>query len=140
MSLADFLCAFQIGWVNNSVLVWAVYSCKASILFLYYRVFATHNKTMRIVIYVASGITFLCFLGSFIGYLVVVRPISKWWAWGDATAEQFLAMSNINIAFDSLTVFTDFLVFVLPLKSIWGLNMNRGKRIGIIISLCFGFV
>lgn len=95
---------------------------------------------MKITIYVASGITLVCFLGSFIGYLTVVRPLEKWWAWADATEEQFQAMMNINIAYDSLTVFTDFLVFVLPLKSIWGLNMNRGKRIGIIISFCFGFM
>ncbi|EXK49851.1 hypothetical protein FOQG_15444 [Fusarium oxysporum f. sp. raphani 54005] len=95
---------------------------------------------MNIIIYVASGITFTCFFGSFIGYLAAVRPIEKWWAWGDATAEQFLAMQNINIAYDSLTVFTDFLIFVLPLKSIWGLNMNRGKKIGIIVSFCFGFI
>ncbi|KAI7759277.1 hypothetical protein LZL87_008654 [Fusarium oxysporum] len=130
----------QIGWGNNIVLVFAVYSCKASILFLYHRLFTGHNGPMNIIIYVASGITFTCFFGSFIGYLAAVRPIEKWWAWGDATAEQFLAMQNINIAYDSLTVFTDFLIFVLPLKSIWGLNMNRGKKIGIIISFCFGFI
>ncbi|KAF5671668.1 integral membrane protein PTH11 [Fusarium heterosporum] len=130
----------QIGWGNNIVLVVAVYLCKASILFLYHRVFTGHNGPMHIIIYVASGITLVCFLGSFIGYLAAVRPIEKWWAWGDATAEQFLAMQNINIAYDSLTVFTDFLIFVLPLKSIWGLNMNRTKKIGIIISFCFGFI
>ncbi|KAL7762771.1 hypothetical protein ACKLNR_009306 [Fusarium oxysporum f. sp. zingiberi] len=130
----------QIGWGNNIVLVFAVYSCKASILFLYHRLFTGHNGPMNIIIYVASGITFTCFFGSFIGYLAAVRPIEKWWAWGDATAEQFLAMQNINIAYDSLTVFTDFLIFVLPLKSIWGLNMNRGKKIGIIVSFCFGFI
>ena len=120
--------------------MFAVYSCKASILFLYHRLFTGHNGPMNIIIYVASGITFACFMGSVIGYLAAVRPIEKWWAWGDATAEQFLAMQNINIAYDSLTVFTDFLIFVLPLKSIWGLNMNRGKKIGIIISFCFGFM
>ncbi|KAK0384456.1 hypothetical protein NLU13_8542 [Sarocladium strictum] len=128
----------KIGWVNNMVLVFAVYSCKASILFLYHRVFAAHNSSMRIAIYVASAITFVCFLGSFVGYLVAVRPISKWWAWADATADQFQAMMDVNIAYDSLTVFTDFLVFFLPLKTIWGLNMTRGKKIGIIISLCVG--
>ncbi|ESU09205.1 hypothetical protein SNK03_006731 [Fusarium graminearum] len=95
---------------------------------------------MNIIIYAASAITMVCFLGSFIGYLAAVRPLDKWWAWGDATAEQFLAMQNINIAYDSLTVFTDFLIFVLPLKSIWGLNMNRPKKIGIIVSFCFGFI
>ncbi|KAF4438751.1 integral membrane PTH11 [Fusarium acutatum] len=130
----------QLGWGNNIVLVFAVYSCKASILFLYHRLFTGHNGPMNIIIYVASGITFACFMGSFIGYLAAVRPIEKWWAWGDATAEQFLAMQNINIAYDSLTVFTDFLIFVLPLKSIWGLNMNRSKKIGIIVSFCFGFI
>jgi hypothetical protein len=95
---------------------------------------------MRIIIYAASGITGVCFLGSFVGYLAAVRPIEKWWAWADATEEQFLAMSNVNIAYDSLTVFTDFLIFVLPLKTVWGLNMNRGKRIGIIVSFGFGFM
>ena len=122
------------------VLVLAVYSCKASILFLYHRVFAGHNGNMTITIYVASGVVFICFLGSFLGYFTVVSPISKWWDWGDATEAQFEAMKNINIAYDALTVFTDFLVFVLPLKAIWGLNMNKGKRIGIIISFCFGFM
>ncbi|RGP81841.1 hypothetical protein FLONG3_38 [Fusarium longipes] len=130
----------QIGWVNNIVLVFSVYSCKASILFLYHRVFTGHNGVINIIIYVASAITSICFLGSVIAYLAAVQPIEKWWAWGDATAEQFLAMANTNIAYDSLTVFTDFLIFLLPLKSIWGLNMNRGKKIGIIISFGFGFV
>ncbi|RBR23797.1 uncharacterized protein FIESC28_03413 [Fusarium coffeatum] len=130
----------QIGWANNVVLVLAVYTCKASILFLYHRVFKGHNGPMKIIIYVASAVTMICFLGSFIGYLVAVRPIEKWWAWGDATAEQFLAMANINIAYDALTVFTDFLIFALPLKSIWGLNMNRGKKISIIICFCFGLI
>ncbi|QPC71340.1 hypothetical protein HYE68_002092 [Fusarium pseudograminearum] len=130
----------QIGFANNVVLVLAVYACKASILFLYLRVFTGHNGPMNIIIYAASAITMVCFLGSFIGYLAAVRPLDKWWAWGDATAEQFLAMQNINIAYDSLTVFTDFLIFVLPLKSIWGLNMNRPKKIGIIVSFCFGFI
>ncbi|KAG5659904.1 hypothetical protein KAF25_003426 [Fusarium avenaceum] len=130
----------KIGWVNNIVLVFAVYTCKASILFLYHRVFMGHNGPINIVIYAASVITSICFLGSVIGYLAAVQPIDKWWNWGDATAEQFLAFQNTNIAYDSLTVFTDFLIFLLPLKSIWGLNMNRGKKIGIIISFCFGFV
>ncbi|KAH7014087.1 uncharacterized protein B0I36DRAFT_397390 [Microdochium trichocladiopsis] len=130
----------QIGYANNLVLVLAVYSCKASILFLYHRVFAGYNGPMTILIYVASGITIGCFVGSLVGYLAVVQPIEKWWAWADATEAQFEAMANINIAYDSLTVFTDFLIFVLPLKAIWGLNMNRGKRIGIIVSFCFGFI
>lgn len=95
---------------------------------------------MTVVIYVASGVVFISFLGSFLGYFTVVTPINKWWDWGDATEAQFAAMKNINIAYDALTVFTDFLVFVLPLKAIWGLNMNKGKRIGIIISFCFGFM
>jgi len=114
------LCYSQLGWGNNVVLVLAVYSCKASILFLYHRVFAGHNGNMTITIYVASGVVFICFLGSFLGYFTVVSPISKWWDWGDATEAQFEAMKNINIAYDALTVFTDFLVFVLPLKEIWG--------------------
>ncbi|KAH7316986.1 hypothetical protein B0I35DRAFT_512804 [Stachybotrys elegans] len=130
----------KIGWVNNWILVLAVYTCKASILFLYHRVFTGHNGRMKIAIYVASGITFACFFGSFVGYFTAVQPINKWWDWADATAEQFKAMERINIIYDSLTVFTDFLIFLLPLKSIWGLNMNRGKRIGLIISFCFGFI
>ncbi|KXJ85307.1 hypothetical protein Micbo1qcDRAFT_223454 [Microdochium bolleyi] len=130
----------QIGWVNNLILVLAVYSCKASILCLYHRVFAGHNRSMTIMIYVASGITFACFVASIVGYLAAVQPIDKWWAWADATEAQFEAMANVNIAYDSMTVFTDFMVFLLPLKAIWGLNMNRGKRIGIIVSFCFGFI
>ena len=70
---------------------------------------------MTIIIYVASGITFSCFVGSLLGYLAAVRPIEKWWLWADATEEQFTAMRNANIAYDSLTVFTDILIFVLPL-------------------------
>lgn len=122
------------------MLVLAVYTCKASILVLYHRIFAGVHRGMSIAIYVAYGITAVCFLVSFIGYLAAVKPINKWWLWADATDTEFTSMANVNVVYDALTVFTDFLVFLLPIKTIWGLKMSRQKKIGLVISFCFGAV
>lgn len=69
-------------------------------------------------VYAAIAIVGGAALGLYISYLTAVHPVRKWWDWGGASAAEFKAMKDCNIAYEALTISTDFIIFLLPLKSI----------------------
>ncbi|KAL4919246.1 hypothetical protein BDW62DRAFT_47106 [Aspergillus aurantiobrunneus] len=110
---------------------------KTSLMVLYYRLFGT-KKSFRIAI---------CLTGAIV------------WAWGfSIVLESFLLCQpvefnynpmrpgggkcgNRNAAFvvaGVLNMVTDFMVMLLPVPYIWGLQLATGRKVGLVITFCLG--
>lgn len=108
---------------------------KSSILFFLLRL-GGHNVRLRWAIYVLNVINIALLVSVFTASVFTCVPVQKYWNTslaGDCNNEalQYLITSSI-------TVVTDILVMIIPVKLVVGLQMNTRTKMGLISVLCAG--
>lgn len=119
----------------------AVWALKASIIFLYIRLFPLNDNMFRIGIYSVSIITTAMCISSVAILLAACRPVSFFWDRFEANSTgQCLNINSMFIAFASINVFLDFLLLAIPIPRILKLQMTTKKKIIVIASLFLGIL
>ncbi|KAL6859414.1 hypothetical protein J3F83DRAFT_326796 [Trichoderma novae-zelandiae] len=124
-------------------LLWAAacYSCKLSILCLYYRLLSTPSTTFRLVVKVMFVLTACIGIASVLGFLLVFRDLSWWWSTGMKTHPEAQAnLIRMNEAIDIMSLLTDAILFIMPLPVIRKLSLSKSKRRLLIGLFSLGFL
>ena len=106
---------------------------KASTLFFFHRVFITPYMQLasKILLGFVAAWT-VCYLAACI---FICNPVSAQWN-GSGTCGQYISMIQSLIATNALG---DIIIAVLPIHSIWSLQMRRADKLGVISSFALGF-
>ncbi|TQN64807.1 Satratoxin biosynthesis SC1 cluster protein 4, partial [Colletotrichum shisoi] len=112
---------------------------KASILFMYLRIFHLPDEKIRVALWVTMGINILSGLSYIFVGLFQCQPISLAWTFwtGEATGKcvdiVLLALSHagINIALDLW-------MLILPATQVWGMNLAVRKKVAIMAMFSLG--
>ncbi|KAL4922632.1 hypothetical protein BDW62DRAFT_196636 [Aspergillus aurantiobrunneus] len=110
---------------------------KTSLMVLYYHLFGI-RKSFRIAIYVVGTIVWLWAFCNILESMLVCRPISANW---DPAAAPSTTCGNRKATFivsGFWNMITDFMVMLLPVPYIWGLQLPLGRKIGLIVTFCLG--
>jgi hypothetical protein len=113
---------------------------KISILVFYLRL--SPERNFRIMVYATIGFTLAY---NFAGALVVIfscNPIAASW---DLTLAALPTTKCVNrpadyLAAASLNIFTDLLIFCLPLKTIWSIQLPLNQRLSVIAIFATGLL
>lgn len=114
---------------------------KASILFMYLRIFHLPDEKIRVALWITMGINILSGLSFIFAGLFQCQPISLAWTFwtGEATGKcidiVLLALSHagINIALDLW-------MLILPATQIWGMNLAVRKKVAIMAMFSLGLL
>lgn len=109
---------------------------KVSILLFYLRLFS-NTKAFRIAAYVNIGYTIAWAISTWIVNLMVCTPVAYYYDRtipGGHCSNQAIS-GSVN---GGLSLLGDVAILVLPIPVIWGLKMNKRRKIGIIAILMLG--
>ncbi|KAG0137442.1 hypothetical protein HOY82DRAFT_477493 [Tuber indicum] len=111
---------------------------KISILTFYSRIFETTNKKFRNLIYL--GIFLVSSIGVAFTFTVIFqcRPVPAYW--DPTVAGKCLHTRAPYLVSGVLNTFTDFYVFLLPIRSVWDLRLPRRQKIGLLVVFAGGLV
>lgn len=110
---------------------------KSSVLFFLLRL-GGHDNTVRYSIHVLNTVNLILMVSVFIASVFTCVPIHKYWH--PATAGHCNNEALQYIITSSITVVTDVLVMIIPIKLVVGLQMNRKAKAGLISVLCAGIM
>ncbi|KAH7081140.1 hypothetical protein BKA63DRAFT_462019 [Paraphoma chrysanthemicola] len=110
---------------------------KISILIQYRRIFSLRET--RISIYVVMGICVAFGIESVITGLFTCIPVDAFWNLTKRPTARCLNENALYYANASLNIVTDLLVALLPVRSIWGLQIPRRQKIALLIILTLGW-
>ncbi|KAK5625942.1 hypothetical protein RRF57_001658 [Xylaria bambusicola] len=120
-------------WILASLLI------KLSFLVLFHRLFSP-NKFSRIMTIV--GIVFVAVSYSLLAaawtYYTVPHEGETGWLDLEFSNRERLSAPQLGLTLSSVGVFTDLYIFVIPLISIYGLNLSRPKKFGILALFATG--
>ena len=124
-------------WINDADMVYLVslLGYKFSILILYLRLFAV-NKKFR---YCTWATMF--FVGGYLGANLVTQifgcsPRAKYW--NPEIPGHCINYTKAGLAYGSMNVTSDLLIFVLPLPIVWRLVLSRREKIGVTVIFLSG--
>jgi hypothetical protein len=110
----------------------SLFGYKMSILVLYLRLFAV-NKTFRyvtwLVMFFVGGYVFSNLWTQIFG----CSPRSKYWI--PDTPGHCINYTKAGLAYGSMNVFSDLVIFILPQPIVWRLKLSRKEKAG--VSLIF---
>lgn len=104
---------------------------------------ATNMPKLRIAVYILLGLTIATFLTTFIGILLLCRPVEANWdqsilAEGRGECSPITAMLGLSYMSTASTIATDLACAVLPAIVLWQTQMKRSMKIIVTILLSFG--
>ncbi|KAK6226428.1 cfem domain-containing protein [Colletotrichum tabaci] len=112
---------------------------KASILFMYLRIFHLPDEKIRVALWITMGINILSGLSFIFVGLFQCQPISLAWTFwtGEATGKcvdiVLLALSHAGI-----NITLDLWMLILPATQIWGMNLAVRKKVAIMAMFSLG--
>jgi hypothetical protein len=110
---------------------------KTSLAILYIRIFRI-RPVFRYLTYAVLTIIWGWVLGISIEVFAICRPISANW---DHTVPGTCGDRNAAlVAGSALNMGTDIMIMVLPVRHIWSLNLATGRKIGLSLLFCLGFL
>jgi len=101
---------------------------KLSLLLLYYRLFS-RNKTMRYLIYTGIAFQALFYLAS-VGFYSEAEALCV--SSASAQTKFYTREWTFTIVSGVINVLTDFYVLILPVATVWSLQLTSRQKIGII--------
>ncbi|KAI4145702.1 MAG: hypothetical protein L6R39_003721 [Caloplaca ligustica] len=133
-SRAPVILATCIVWINDADLIYLIslLGYKMSILVLYLRLFSV-NKTFKYVtwsmMFFVSGYLFSNFWTQIFG----CSPREKYWL--PETPGHCINYTKAGLAYGAMNFASDLFIFVLPLPTVWRLNLPVKEKVG--VSLIF---
>ncbi len=107
---------------------------KLSILVLYLRIFT--DRIVRICTWIVIGVCVAHAIANIIASLTICRPFE--FKWNKATEGQ---CANVMASYRYVSlphILTDIAVLVFPLSSLYGLLMNKRRKLGIFLTFLMG--
>lgn len=112
---------------------------KASIAVFLMRI--TPNRSHRLVIYCALGVSIFCGLVFFFVALFQCTPVSYFWTrTGAGSCISIDIIIDVVYAYSALSIVTDFTFTLLPVYLVWNLQMDRRVKFALIPILSMGCV
>ncbi|KZL74541.1 cfem domain-containing protein [Colletotrichum incanum] len=112
---------------------------KASILFMYLRIFHLPDEKIRIALWITMGINFMSgIIFIFVG-LFQCQPVSLAWTFwtGEATGK-CIDIVQLALSHAGINITLDLWMLVLPATQIWGMNLALRKKIAIMSMFSLG--
>ncbi|KAH7021451.1 uncharacterized protein B0I36DRAFT_425109 [Microdochium trichocladiopsis] len=107
---------------------------KASMLLFYRRVFSTPG--MQRAVDIALGLVVVWTIAFECACIFLCNPVSFFWnRFGEGQCGDFLAMICTLIATNALG---DLIVMIMPMRTVWSLQMKKTEKIGIMSSFALG--
>lgn len=100
---------------------------RASIVFLYIRVFPT--RIFRKICYAALAINFLFFLGTVLADCLICQPIAYRWDRISGGSGHCGDQKSLDLFISIFNLFLDVTAVVLPMPILWGLKMAVAKKV-----------
>ena len=122
-------------------------SSKLSILFFFRRVFTTRKRPFHIALVVVGTYSILVGVGSTIEFAVQCLPVSFFWERAYAVTgitpphplSGWCMPQDVHIAIPLIAnLVSDLFILVLPAIGLWGLQMQKAKKIGIFVAFSVG--
>ncbi|KAI1141436.1 hypothetical protein F5Y05DRAFT_261382 [Hypoxylon sp. FL0543] len=118
----------------------ALFLTKASALLFLSRLFPNHANALwfNLVRYAAHALNIAWFLGIVFGTFFMCDPVAKNWdvaiTYGTcgSTSSLFIGSAVPSVAIDLI-------ILILPLPKIWGLQISKGRKLGISVIFFFGY-
>ncbi|ORY64191.1 uncharacterized protein BCR38DRAFT_316616, partial [Pseudomassariella vexata] len=125
-------------YIDESLYMFALSSCKMAILFFYLRIFPHHR--FRISVYIAMVFVVIPTIAFIFISIFQCRPIRYLWeGWkGNFGEYHCIDISVIALTAGGIAIAQDTIILVLPLPLVVGLNASRRKRAGIIVMFSLG--
>ncbi len=127
-------CLIFSQWINDADIIYllSLVGYKMSILVLYLRLFAI-NKTFRYITWLMMFFVcgYLC--SNFWTQIFGCSPRSKYW--NMETPGHCINYTKAGLAYGSMNIASDLLIFILPLPMVWRLKLSIKEKIG--VSLIF---
>lgn len=114
----------------------ALLAVKLSIMFFYLRVFV--NNGLRLAVKIAMGVTLLWSAGNLIQVFVICRPFRS--SWDIKTPGVCGNRQGSFIAIGVFNVVTDFIILLLPIPTVWGLQMRKPAKVALTGVFCVGLL
>lgn len=143
-------CSKQILFVLAFVYAAAAWTLKASILFLYVRLFPLNDMLFRIGIYTMAVLSMGICIASMVVLALACQPVSYFWGRFDdpttmtaataASTGRCIDIGCMFIGLASINVFLDFLLLAIPIPRILKLQMTARKKLVVITSLLLGIL
>lgn len=110
---------------------------KSSVLFFLLRL-GGHDTAVRRSIYFLNLINLMLLVSVFAASVLTCVPISKYW---NPPIDGYCNREDLQyIITSSITVITDVLVMIIPVKLVVGLQMNKKTKLGLVLVLCVGIL
>lgn len=136
---ADLSVATMFWWYCYLSYAWSMIFSKASIAVFLMRI--TPNRSHRLVIYCALGVSIFCGLVFFFVALFQCTPVSYFWTrTGPGSCISIDIIINVVYAYSALSIVTDFTFTLLPVYLVWNLQMDRRVKFALIPILSMGCV
>lgn len=110
---------------------WAIWLAKAALLFQLIRIF-TPNKTGTTyrVLHLLIWINLAFYTSLEFTFIFQCVPLDRFW-YPEKPGGRCIKYGPVTLAAGSANIISDFLILILPLMSIWRLNMSSKRKIGV---------
>ena len=127
-------------WFNAATVVYAptILAAKLAILYIYRRVFVPRrwgifDWTLRIFM----AILVLFYLATFLVKIWECNPRERIWDRSiPGKCVNVSSLLNVSGLFNTLT---DIIILLIPIKSVWNLNMTTKRKVGVVAAFTVGF-
>ncbi|OJJ77766.1 hypothetical protein ASPBRDRAFT_37015 [Aspergillus brasiliensis CBS 101740] len=113
---------------------------KLSCLALYIRMFGVH-RWIRHMSYIVGVMVIAWVLANELVLAFRCHPIDlAWTGTAEQQAKSCVSQSNIFIAQSAPTIFFDLLILIMPIRVVWGLQLQSAQKIGAILVFSLGLL
>lgn len=115
------------------VYLWTLAALKGSQLFLYLRVFSVHLRNW---IYAGLAIIVVWALIFTFVFIFLCNPVQQQWSLERIghCMDQILVLKSLIMT----NILTDLFIFVLPIRSVWKLQMRKTEKLAVISCFALG--
>ena len=127
-------------WFNAATVVYAptILAAKLAILYIYRRVFVPRrwgifDWTLRIFM----AILILFYLATFLVKIWECNPRER--IWDRSIPGKCVNVSSLLNTSGLFNTLTDIIILLIPVKSVWNLNMTTKRKVGVVAAFTVGF-
>ncbi|KAL3420746.1 integral membrane protein [Phlyctema vagabunda] len=126
----------KLFYVGEIVYYVCVAFTKFSLLTLYLRFFTT--KKLRMTAYATMLFVTLTGISIIIVIVFQCKPIP--YAWNKAiTGGKCVNVTAVFYSHAAINILTDFVIYIMPMKVLWGIARPRNEKIGLVVVFAIGF-
>ena len=140
--LADTVAGSTAGYIGAVFYCTATASPKLSLCALYLRIFVQRRlriTTWAVIAFLAAN----CVAFTIVSVLICVPPSYYWTTYaftGEDPDHQCINTYSLALAFNPPHIVSDVVMLLLPIRTLWRLNVSRAKKIGLVVIFSTGSI